>query len=156
MRRVRQTANVVANPIGRALAGKSCPHNRLVELTTTERGAAAALRRQLQRPPPLPRGSGLGESSRLLSAQYRVRPLPVRSSLQHGVSGSGETKRNKSSAAAAAGLSPASCKHAGPQRHLAGTAWGRTSRGLSAAGRGGAEAGKSADGAPPRGGEKND
>ncbi|CAM9358241.1 unnamed protein product, partial [Ectocarpus sp. 8 AP-2014] len=78
MRRVRQTANVVANPIGRALARrKSCPHNGLVESTTTERGAAAALRRDLPRPPPLPRGGGLGESSRLLSAQYRVRPLPL-------------------------------------------------------------------------------
>ncbi|CAN0131344.1 unnamed protein product, partial [Ectocarpus fasciculatus] len=138
MRRVRQTANVVAYPVGRAHARrKSCPHNRLVESTTTERAAAAALRRDLQRPPPLPRGGGLGESSRLLSAQHRVRPLPLRSSQQHGASGSGETKLNKRSAAAAAGLSPTSCNHAGPPRRLAGTAWGRTGRGFFAAGCGG-------------------
>ncbi|CAM9246564.1 unnamed protein product [Ectocarpus sp. 12 AP-2014] len=157
MRRVRQTANVVANPIGRAFTGKSCPHNRLVESTTTERGAAGSLRRDLHRPPPLPRGGGLGESLRLLSAQHRVRPLPLRSSQQHGASGSMEMKRNECSAAVAAGSSPASCNHAGPQRHLAGTAGGRTSGGLSAAGSGGGPpaARGSADGTPPRGGEKN-
>ncbi|CAN0206839.1 unnamed protein product, partial [Ectocarpus sp. 13 AM-2016] len=113
--------------------------------------------RDLHRPPPLPRGGELGESLRLLSARHRVRPLPLHSSQQHGASGSREMKRNKSSAAVCAASSPASCNHAGPQRHLAGTAWARISRGLSAAGSGGGPpaARGSADGTPPRGAEKN-